>query len=145
MKKIQLKIVTPDRTVVNAPVDMVGAMGTKGAFTALPGHTDFLTALKNDRVWYRQDGQMRELAVSDGFIEVLPYHISILADSADYLEEIDVERAQLDFKWAKEQMTKAKASGQSDSDTGKEEIVQIEATFNRAAARLKLAAKKTVR
>jgi len=113
MKKIHLRIVTPDRTVVDKPVDMVGAVGTEGAFTILPGHTDFLTALRTEALWYRQDGRTKELAVSGGFIEVKPDHVRVLADSAEYAERIDVEKLKLSFKRNKELMAKAKAAGQS--------------------------------
>jgi len=113
MKTIHLRIVTPDRTVVDKPVDMVGAVGTEGAFTVLPGHTDFLTALRSDALWYRQDGRTKELAVSGGFIEVKPDHVRVLADSAEYVEHFDVEKVKLSFKRNKELMAKAKAAGQS--------------------------------
>ena len=118
MKKIHLRIVTPDRTVVDKPVDMVGAVGTEGAFTVLPGHTDFLTAirstaLRSDALWYRQDGRTKGLVVSGGFIEVKPDHVRVLADSAEYVEHFDVEKVKLSFKRNKELMAKAKAAGQS--------------------------------
>ena len=113
MKKIHLRIVTPDRTVVDKPVDMVGAVGTEGAFTILPGHTDFLTALRSDAVWYRLNGQTRELAVSGGFFEVKPDHVRVLADSAEYSETLDRERVRLSVKRNKELLVKAKAAGQS--------------------------------
>jgi F-type H+-transporting ATPase subunit epsilon len=144
MKKIHLRIVTPDRAVVDTLVDMVGAVGSEGAFTVLPGHIDFLTALGSDALWYRQDGRTREMAVSGGFIEVKPDHVRVLADTAEYVEEIDVERAQLSFRRTQELLTKAKEAGQSD-DTGKAQIGQLTASLNRAAVRLKLAAKKVAR
>ncbi|GHV56694.1 ATP synthase epsilon chain [Deltaproteobacteria bacterium] len=142
-KKIHLRVVTPDKTVVDTQVDMVGAMGSEGAFTALPGHIDFLTDLKPGILWYRHENLTRELVVSGGFIEVRPDNARVLADSAEYAEEIDVERAALAFKKGKDLLTKAKASGQSGE--GKAEINQITASMERAAVRLKLAAKKLPR
>jgi F-type H+-transporting ATPase subunit epsilon len=145
-KKIRLRVVTPDRTVVDAPVDMVGALGSEGAFTALPGHIDFLTDLKPGELWYRQAGQTRELAVSGGFMEVRPEEARVLADSAEYVEEIDVERAERAMKKAEEQLAKARAAGQSaQADEGKAEISQLTASMNRAAVRLKLATRKIPR
>jgi len=113
MKTIHLRIVTPDRTVVDEEVDMVGAMGIEGAFTVLPGHIDFLTALRSDALWYRQDGQTREMAVPGGFIEVMPDHVRVLADNAEYAEKIDHERTRLSFMRTKELLAKARAAGQS--------------------------------
>ena len=144
-RKIQLRIVTPDRTVVDAPVDMVGALGSEGAFTALPGHIDFLTDLKPGGLWYSREGQTRELAVSGGFIEVRPERASVLADSAEYIDEIDSDRAARALKRAEELLAKAKAAGQSGQGGDKTEISQLTASLNRASVRLKLAAKKIPR
>jgi F-type H+-transporting ATPase subunit epsilon len=123
---------------------MVGAVGSEGAFTILPGHIDFLTALRSDTLWYRQDGQTREMAVSGGFIEVKPDYVRVLADTAEYVEEIDVERAQLAFKRTQELLAQAKAAGQLD-DADRTQISQLTASLDRASVRLKLAAKRVVR
>ena len=140
MKKIHLRIVTPDRTVVDIPVDMVGAVGSEGAFTVLPGHVDFLTDLSSDGLWYRLNGETREMAVSGGFIEVRPDQVRVLADSAEYLEEIDEERAQNALNRNHALLTKAKEAGQSGADN-EAQINQLNASLNRAATRLRLARK----
>jgi F-type H+-transporting ATPase subunit epsilon len=140
MKKIHLRIVTPERTVVDTPVDMVGAVGSEGAFTVLPGHIDFLTSLRSDALWYRQDGRTREMAVSGGFIEVKPDHVRILADTAEYVEEIDVERARLSRQRNQELLAQAKRD-----DADQTQISQLTASLDRASVRLKLAAKRVVR
>ena len=142
MKKIHLRIVTPERTVVDSPVDMVGAVGSEGAFAVLPGHIDFLTDLRSDFLWFRNEGQTREMAVSGGFIEVKPDHVRVLADTAEYEEEIDRERAQSAFKRNQELMAQAKAAGQSATDAGKAHIAELSASLSRASIRLKLAAKR---
>ena len=144
MRKLHLRIVTPDRTVVDAPVDMVGAVGSEGAFAVLPGHIDFLTDLRSDALWYRHNGETREMAVSGGFIEVKPDHVSVLADSAEYVEEIDVERAQLALKRTQDLMDQAKGSGQSGAEKAAH-LSQLNASLSRAAIRLKLATKKVAR
>ncbi|MCL2029101.1 MAG: F0F1 ATP synthase subunit epsilon [Deltaproteobacteria bacterium] len=144
MRKINLLVVTPERTVVNAPVDMVGAVGSEGAFAVLPGHIDFLTDLSSDNLWYRVEGQTREMAVSGGFIEVRPDRVRVLADSAEYAEEIDLERAQLAFKRNQELLAQAKAAGQCGEEE-KAQINQLHASLNRAAVRLKLARKGNIR
>ena len=143
MKTLHLRIVTPDRTVVDAPVDMVGAVGSEGAFTVLPGHIDFLTDLRSDALWYRHNEKTREMAVSGGFIEVKPDHVRVLADSAEYVEEIDVERAQSALKRTQDLMNQAKESGQSGAD--KIHLSQLNDSLTRAAVRLKLATKRVAR
>lgn len=141
-KKLHLRIVTPDKTVVDAPVDAVGAIGTEGAFTALPGHLPFLTDLHPGLLWYRADGVTRDLAVSGGFIEIKPDHASVLADSAEYLEDIDVERAERALKRAEERLAQAKKEAQSAEEGSLRDISRASASLNRAATRLKLAAKR---
>lgn len=141
-KKLHLRIVTPDKTVVDAPVDAVGAIGTEGAFAALPGHLPFLTDLHPGLLWYRIDGVTRDLAVSGGFIEIKPDHASVLADSAEYLEDIDVERAERALKRAEERLSRAKKEAQSAEEGSLRDISEASASLNRAATRLKLAAKR---
>lgn len=141
-KKLQLRIVTPDKTVIDAPVDAVGAVGTEGAFTALPGHLPFLTDLQPGLLWYRVDGATRDLAVSGGFIEIKPDSASVLADSAEYLEDIDVERAERALKRAEERLAKAKADAKSAEDGALKDISRASASMTRASTRLKLAARR---
>lgn len=140
--KLHLRIVTPDKTVVDKPVDAVGANGTEGAFTALPGHLPFLTDLKPGLLWYRGDGETKDLAVSGGFIEVRPDHVYVLADSAEYLENIDIERAQRALKRAKERLAKAKEDSLNAESGSLKELSDINASLSRATTRLKLAARR---
>ena len=144
-KKIQLRIVTPDRVVVDKPVDAIGALGSEGAFTALPGHIPFLTDLQPGLLWYRSDGEVKDLAVSGGFIEIMPDHSSVLAESAEYLEDIDVERAEKALKEAQERLNKAKLEAK---DAEQDDLIDISrATFSmtKAANRIKLATRRTGR
>ena len=142
-KRIQLRIVTPDKTVVDAPVIAVGAIGSEGAFTALPGHLAFLTDLKPGLLWYRSpDGTTRDLAVSGGFIEVLPDQAHVLADSAEYLEEIDVERAERALKRAEERLAKAKADARDAGGAGLLDISRATMSLTKASTRIKLAARR---
>lgn len=141
-RKIQLRIVTPDKTVVEMPVEAVGAMGSEGAFTALPGHIPFLTDLQPGLLWYRAEGKSRDLAVSGGFIEILPDKAIVLADSAEYLEEIDVARAERALKRAQDRLATAKAS-LADAQAGKKtDVTRATASFNRAANRIKMATRR---
>lgn len=141
-KKIQLRIVTPDKTVIDGPVEAVGAVGSEGAFTALPGHLPFLTDLKPGLLWYRIDGATRDLAVSGGFIEVMPDRASVLADSAEYLEDIDVERAERALKKAEERLAKAKTEAKDAEAGNLKDISEATASLTRAATRIKLAARR---
>jgi F0F1-type ATP synthase epsilon subunit len=82
-------LVTPEGRMVE-PVEVVSvtAFGEEGAFTALPGHTPFLTPLKEDKeggsvVKYRTAaGGGDEIYVDAGVIEVLPQRVTVLAEQA---------------------------------------------------------------
>jgi F-type H+-transporting ATPase subunit epsilon len=84
------------------------------------------------------------MSVSGGFLEARPDHVRVLADAAEYVEDIDVERAQLALKRDQELLIKAKAAGQSGEDK-KELISQLNASLTRASVRLKLAGKRIKR
>lgn len=105
-EKIRLEIVTPERVIVSADVDMVTAPGALGEFGVLPGHTPMLTTLGIGRVAYRKEGETRELAVSWGYAEVGPEKVTILAEMAEQVEEIDVDRAEAARKKALEEMAR---------------------------------------
>ncbi len=105
-EKIRLEIVTPERVIVSADVDMVTAPGALGEFGVLPGHTPMLTTLGIGRVAYRREGETRELAVSWGYAEVGPEKVTILAETAEQVDEIDVDRAEAAKKEALEQMAR---------------------------------------
>lgn len=141
-KRIQLRIVTPDKTVVDTPVEAVGAVGSEGAFTALPGHLPFLTDLQPGLLWYRANGERRDLAVSGGYIEIMPDRASVLADSAEYLEDIDIERAERALKLAQARLSTAKTAAKDAEGDQLKDISEATASLTRAATRIKLAARR---
>ena len=91
---IELQIVTPDRAIVKEQVDEVEIPGVDGYFGVLPGHTPMLAALSVGELWYRQGQEKTYLAIAEGFAEVLPDRVTILAQLAERAEEIDRERAE---------------------------------------------------
>jgi F-type H+-transporting ATPase subunit epsilon len=129
-KKIDLRIVTPERSLVTEAVDEVVLPGVEGYLGALPGHTPLLTSLKIGEIKYRSGGAWSYLAVSWGFAEILPDRVTILADVAERAEEIDVERA----KSARERAEKKLK--QPDAD-----FLQAEVALQHAMVRLQVAAR----
>ena len=91
--KIQLDIVTPERAVLSEAVDELILPGTEGYLGVRPGHAPLLTTLKVGTIRIRRGTEWSYLAVSWGFVEVLPERVSILAETAERAEEIDVDRA----------------------------------------------------
>jgi F-type H+-transporting ATPase subunit epsilon len=107
--KITLEIVTPDRSLVTAQVDELQLPGSEGYFGVLPGHTPMLATLKIGEMWYRIGQETHYLAIAFGFVEVLPERVTVLAQSAERAEEIDVARAQAAKQRAEERTARSSA------------------------------------
>lgn len=132
MSSLQLEIVTPERTVFSAEASMVIAQTVDGQIGILPGHIPLVTVLETG-VMRVQSGQEQEqkLAVSGGFLEVSPDNkLTVLAETAELAEEIDVERAQQARARAEERLS----SNQEDID-----IVRAEISLRKALIRLRAA------
>ncbi len=91
---LRLRLVTPERLLLDEEVDEVTAPGTVGEFGVFPDHTTFLSSLQPGRLSYKQNGQTQSLAVSDGFAEVVDNLMTVLCTEAAYANEIDAARAQ---------------------------------------------------
>src|SRR5215203_703447 len=106
---IELHIVTPDRPIVNERVDEVEIPGVDGYFGVLPGHTPLLAAVSVGELWYRKGQEKTFLAIANGFAEVLPDRVTILAQLAERAEEIDPARAEAAKQRAQQRLTDLKS------------------------------------
>jgi F-type H+-transporting ATPase subunit epsilon len=102
--KFLLEIVTPDRSLVREEVDEAVVPAFDGYLGVLPGHTPLLATLKVGELWYRQGQEKHYLAVAFGFLEVLPEHVTVLAQVSERPEEIDVQRAERAKQRAEERL-----------------------------------------
>ena len=91
---IRLEIVTGEHEVYSDDVDSVVAPGIDGEMGILPKHAALMTVLQPGELRVTKGGQEVLMAVSGGFLEVLPHKITILADTAERAEEIDEARAE---------------------------------------------------
>lgn len=133
-EKLFLEVVTPQKAIVSEPVDIVVAPGSEGEFGALKGHTTFLTSLKVGTLRYKDaSGKERFLFINGGFAEVLPDKVTVLAESAERRQDIDVARAQA-AKERAEQRLANKAAGM--------DLIRAEAALRRALHRLRIAGLK---
>jgi F-type H+-transporting ATPase subunit epsilon len=105
--KLQLQIVSADRSLVNETVDEVEIPAADGYFGVLPGHTPLLAVLGAGELWYRQGQEKYYLAIAFGFAEVQAERVTILAQIAEKAEEIDVARAEAAKKRAEERLAAA--------------------------------------
>jgi len=100
---IQLVVVTPVRQYLSESVTEVQLPGADGYLGVLPGHAPLITELGIGELTYRTvGGQTGLLAVIRGFAEVLPDRVSVLAETAERAEEIDINRAKEALKRAQE-------------------------------------------
>jgi F-type H+-transporting ATPase subunit epsilon len=92
---IRCEVVSVERLVYEDDVDMVIAPGAEGELGILPHHASLMTALVPGEIVIHKAGQDDVLlAVGGGFMEVRPDKVTILADSAEKAEEIDIARAE---------------------------------------------------
>lgn len=127
----QLEIVTPERLVVKADTEELELPGKSGYLGVMFGHAPLITELAVGEIAYRTQGSIKRLAVAWGFAEVLPDKVTILAETAEKAEEIDVARAQEAKQRAEELLKKAGPEGNPDA----------QAALQRAQTRLEVAAK----
>jgi F-type H+-transporting ATPase subunit epsilon len=104
---LRLRVVTPDRALVDEDVDEVQVPGAEGYLGVLPGHTPLLALLGAGELWYRRRQETHFLSIAFGFAEVLPDRVTILAQIAERSDEIDVARAEAAKQRAEERLARA--------------------------------------
>ena len=123
-KTFKLNILASDRPFYNGPCEMLVFPGLDGEMGVLPRHEAMVTCDWN------------YAAVSTGIIEIMPDHVTLLADTVERPEEIDVKRAQAAEDRAKEALRQKQSI---------KEYYQTQAALNRAISRLKVSGHNTQR
>jgi F-type H+-transporting ATPase subunit epsilon len=103
---IELIVVTPERQVLRETVVEVTIPGLDGELGVLPGHAPLITELGIGELSYRtkSGAQSVGMAITSGFAEVLPDRVTILAETVERAEEIDLARAERALAKAKERL-----------------------------------------
>ena len=127
---IRCEIVSQDRSVFEGDVDIVVIPGQGGEMGVLPNHAPLLTTLEMGVIRVRHGGQEEIFTVTGGLAEIQPQIVTILAEAAENVDEIDIARAQE----AKERAQKllADAPTQEDMDA----YLALEAALRRSNLRL---------
>lgn len=126
---IRCEIVSQDRTVFEGEADIVILPGSAGEMGILPNHAPLITTLNYGVIRVRRHGQEQVFTVAGGIAEVQPDIVTVLADAAENVEEIDVERAEAARRRAEEAMAKGVPK---DTDA----YLAIEAALRRSKLRL---------
>lgn len=91
---LQLEVATPERLLIKSEVTAVTLPGKDGALGILPEHAPLISELGIGELTFVEQGRTRSLFVANGWVEVLPDHVRVLADRAEKAGEIDPKRAQ---------------------------------------------------
>ena len=125
-----LNIVTPEKTVLSGDVTSVQAPSVEGSLGILAGHAPLLAELGVGECVVRlADGSTRQLVVAGGFLDVGKTKVSILANTAEFDDEIDVSRAEAALVRARELLNSAETVDRT----------EIMESMRRAQARIRLA------
>ena len=129
---IRCEIVSQDRKVFEGDADVVVLPGSEGEMGILPRHAPLLTTLKFGIITVRSQGKEEHFAVAGGVAEIQPDLVTILADAAENVEEIDITRADAARKRAEEILAKGVPA---DTDA----YLAMEAALKRSNLRLEAA------
>jgi F-type H+-transporting ATPase subunit epsilon len=113
-EKIELEVVTPQRHVLDEKVESIEMPGKDGYLGILPGHAPLLTELGVGILTYHKGAEVRRLTVVNGYAEVLPDRVIVLAEASERAEEIDVQRAKTAADRAQSELAKTTSSPEMD-------------------------------
>ncbi len=132
-KTFKLRLLTPDRSVFEDAVDGVIVPGEEGELGVLAGHARLVSTLIPGVVRYVQNDRSFSCAIGGGFVEVYRDGVTVLADSLERPEDIDVERATRDYEEARKNLANAIKT------TDESSMVHVQEHLARAETRLRVA------
>ena len=125
--KLKLDVAVPERQMLSEEVDAVQVPAADGSLGVLPDHAPLMTQLGAGVLSCQAAGQTRYMALTGGVMEVLPDHVRVLADTAEWAEEVDVNRAE---------EARRRANDMLQSHQMEIDIERANRTIRRAEARL---------
>lgn len=133
--RLHLLVVAHDRRLLDVECDEIQVPGSEGTLGILPGHTPLIATLRVGEVMYRQGKIEHFVALSEGFVEVAGDVVTVLTESAELPQEIDVEAARREAAEAERELM-----GAEDLDW-----MQAQARLEKAATRLNVAQRVSAR
>ena len=126
---IRCEIVSQDRIVYQGDADIVVLPGAGGEMGILPNHSPLFSVLQFGVVRVRSKGEEQYFTVAGGVVEVQPDQVTVLADAAENVKEIDIQRAE-EARRRAERLLKEGAGPDTDS------YMQIQSALRRSNLRL---------
>lgn len=133
MKTIKVNVVTPDGPVYEAEVEMVSTKAKSGELGIMAGHVPTVAPLTIGAVRLKNGNNTDYVAVNGGFLEVRPDVVTILAQSAERADTIDLARAQA---------AKARAEQRLQDNAGSFDPKRASLALKRAVNRIQIAEKR---
>ena len=131
---IRCEIVSQDRLVWEGDADIVNIPGSDGDMGILPNHAPLLSTMRFGIINVRAAGAEYYFTVAGGIVEVQPEIVTVLADAAENVEEIDLARAEAAKARAEEYLS-------SDRPADPDAYLRMEAALRRSSLRLEAARK----
>ena len=130
-EELLLEIVTPEKLAFSGSIDEVTCPGSEGEFGVLRGHASLLSAIKFGELSYLKDGKRTSYAVNTGYAEVTGSKVTVLVETAERADQIDVERAKKAKETAEQKLAKYAKEDP--------EFERAKIALERAESRLKIA------
>jgi F-type H+-transporting ATPase subunit epsilon len=127
---IRCEIVTVERLVYEKDVESVTAPAVMGEIQILPDHAPLITALSPGELVVEKAGETEHFAIGGGYLEVLADTVTVMADTAEYSEEIDEARAQAARERAEQMLQERPPTA--------EDYAAIESALRRSLTRLQV-------
>jgi F-type H+-transporting ATPase subunit epsilon len=130
-EELLLEIVTPEKLAFSGTIEEVTCPGSEGEFGVLRGHASLLSAIKFGELSYVKDGKRTSYAVNTGYAEVTGSKVTVLVETAERADQIDVERAKKAKETAEQKLAKFAKEDP--------EFERAKVALERAESRLKIA------
>lgn len=125
----KLRVITPDKVFYDGDVHMVELTTTEGNIGVYKNHIPMTLIVSPGVLHIHENSQEKQAALHTGFIEILPEEITVMAEVAEWPEEIDANRAQE----AKVRAERRLKEGSTETD-----VLRAEMALKRALARLEV-------
>lgn len=136
MSQLHLKIVTPEKLLIDEEVSQVNVSTTEGQLGILPHHANLMAKLAPGELIVKRNGKIDSMAIGDGFLQVTNNTLTVMTDLATYAEDID-ERAVEEAKKRAEQALEQKLTD--------EEYAETLAILEKSLVQLRIKRRHTVR
>jgi len=131
--KLQLQVITPNKTIMTDTVDSISVMSATGQLTILPKHANLFTPIVEGELKIIKDSQESFFATGRGLLEVTAKGVSLILEDAFHSDEIN-EQMVAQAKEAAEKILKEKPQGT--------DINEARSVFRRSLIELKVAKKR---